>query len=274
MPFLQDSRTPDGPRCVLAIDTTAAVCSVSVRVQHAQTVSRWTDRRPLTPGQSRAVLEQVETARKALAVGGEPLPLPDLVAFGCGPGAFTGLRVACGVAQGLALGWDCPVAAIDSLTTLAWQARQEALLRNRPVGRIAVVLDVRMQEVAFAVFDPAAWLSCIGQSPSQWPTPLTDPLLCSPDAAFALLSDLAVNNTPPLLAGDAFGVYPVLQGMQASVLVEQPDAAAVAELAAIAFKLGRETDAAQAAPTYLRDKVALDRHEQESLRAARRAHAG
>jgi tRNA threonylcarbamoyladenosine biosynthesis protein TsaB len=215
------------------------------------------------------VLEQVNTVREGLAASAPPLP--DLVAFGCGPGAFTGLRVACGVAQGLALGWDCPVAAIDSLTTLAWQARQEASQRHLPLGRIAVVLDVRMQEVAFAVFDPAAWLTSNDQKPSRWPTPLSDPKLCSPDEALSLLRDLVADSPPLLLAGDAFRVYPVLQEAQSSVLVEQPDAAAVADLAVIAFKLGRVTDPAQAAPTYLRDKVALDRHEQESLRAARRA---
>ncbi|MFZ9407112.1 MAG: tRNA (adenosine(37)-N6)-threonylcarbamoyltransferase complex dimerization subunit type 1 TsaB [Burkholderiaceae bacterium] len=272
---------------VLAIDTTAADCSVSFRVEQDGAVKQCTERQALTAGQSRAVLEQVQAVREqGRSWGVQPrstrgqesgaeqaLVKPDLIAFGAGPGAFTGLRVACGVAQGLAFGWDCPVVGVDSLTTLAWQAWRawQAEPRegmSRP--RIAVALDVRMQELAFAVYEPtgAPWIA--GQSVLKWPTPLADPILCSPEQAVAMIEAQTLAASPMILAGDAFKVYPALHRWQLATSAEQPDATAVAELGALGFRMGRAIDPAQAAPFYLRDKVALDRHEQERARFERR----
>ena len=71
----------------------------------------------------------------------------DGLAFGCGPGSFTGLRIACGVAQGLALGADLPVLAISTLAALAQQA-----FRQHGRRQILSAFDARMAEVYWAAY--------------------------------------------------------------------------------------------------------------------------
>jgi len=280
---------------VLALDTTAAVCSVSLLIREGGTVRQNHRSEPLTPGQSRSVLEMVD-AVLGLSDGigaasnqddesGRPI---ELIGFGAGPGAFTGLRVACGVAQGLALGWSCPVVPVDSLSTLAWQAAyansrlkpgpREGAGGARPASSpIVVALDVRMNEVAYAVFDPppadplpsasdTRWLDDLA-----WPQAVFGPVLCSPEQAADWIGERERVSGSLRFAGDAFRVYPALAEHQAEVGAEQPDAWAVAELALIGGLSDRAIDPAEAVPFYLRDKVALDRDEQERLRAARRA---
>lgn len=191
----------------------------------------------------------------------------DWIGFGAGPGAFTGLRVACGVAQGLALGWACRVVPVDSLTTLAWQAARADPAARTPV---VVALDVRMNEVALALFDPPMVAGSLLED-QAWPQAFFGPVLCAPEQAADWIGEHERQRGELRFAGDAFRVYPPLAAYDSVVGAEQPDARAVAELALIAGLADRAIDPAQAVPFYLRDKVALDRREQEQLRAARRA---
>lgn len=235
------------PDRVLALDTTAARCSVALAGAYRML--------PMMHGHSRHVVSMV---RQVLAEAGLAPAAIDAVAFGSGPGAFTGLRIACGVAQGLAYGWDRPVVAVDAMRTLAWQAFAAT---DAPVACVA--LDVRMGEVCRAVFartrmDGAGWLEAH--------LPAT---LVAPDRAAADFEAIDIGEA--VLAGDAFDLHPALaawaDGRPRPADALQPDARAVAELAAIALHAGRATRATEAAPLYLRDKVALDVDEQAQLRA-------
>jgi len=163
----------------------------------------------------------------------------DGIAFGKGPGSFTGVRIACGVAQGLALGANLPVVGVCTLEAMAETSGKE---------KVIVALDARMGELYLAAYArrDAAWQAVI------------EPCLCKAEAA-------------PLLegawsgAGNGFFVQgPALQArydghLQADEADVQvfPRAAAIAILGATQFMLGKGVDAALALPLYLRDKVAL-----------------
>lgn len=265
MPCLSNLRGGQRPVRVLALDTTAAVCSVSLLVVQGPDAEHHHRSQPLTPGQSRSVLAMIDRVLAQADEAQSRSPV-DLIGFGAGPGAFTGLRVACGVAQGLALGWDCRVVPVDSLTTLAWQAAQADPFRATP---IVVALDVRMNEVAFARFDSPR-IAGLSLADQIWPQACFGPVLCAPEQAADWIVEQQGHNGALRFAGDAFRVYPALAAHASAAGAEQPDARAVAELALIAGLANQAIDPAEAAPFYLRDKVALDRHEQEQLRASRR----
>jgi tRNA threonylcarbamoyladenosine biosynthesis protein TsaB len=246
---------------VLAIDTTAGACSVAVSGPGA-CASRSL---PMTQGHSRHVLDLVEAVlREAGIVAGAI----DAIGFGSGPGSFTGLRIACGIAQGLGFGWNRPLVPVDAMRTLAAQAASDPAA---PADWVLVALDLRMGEVCMAAFRAEALAA------GRWPDPELGPLLASPPVARAAFE--AIGASSPVLAGDGFDAYPsLLDGPLATARrpdrARQPDATALAALAALGLRSGRAVDAADAAPTYLRDKVALDVVEQAALRAARAAGGG
>lgn len=161
----------------------------------------------------------------------------DGIAFGAGPGAFTGLRVACGVAQGLAVAAGLPVVPVGTL---------EALAMGRAAPRVLALLDARMGEVY------CAWLEREGEGFK----PLYGPALGAP-------GDLPL---PPsgeawLAAGNALAAYPQLAARARAAgcgLAPEamPGAAAVARLAAPRLAGGGGIDPAGAVPLYVRDKVA------------------
>jgi tRNA threonylcarbamoyladenosine biosynthesis protein TsaB len=165
------------------------------------------------------------------------------VAYGAGPGAFTGLRIACGVAQGLALGRGLPVIGISTLEAVAEESGAE---------KAVVAIDARMHEVYYAAFEKRA---------GGWKCVL--PATCiAPDQV----------DIPPgdawLGCGSGFEVYrtriePRLRGALARLAPEiRPSAVAVARLAAPLLAAGGGRDAADAIPHYIRDKVALTMAEQ------------
>lgn len=162
----------------------------------------------------------------------------DGIAYGAGPGSFTGVRIACGVAQGLALGADLPVAGICTLLALAQGTGQD---------KVIAALDARMAEVYFAVYEKRA---------GGWHT-VSVPSLCLPQDA------PAVEGVGWQGAGSGFGVHAGTLGArytgQLAAVDAQcvPHAGAIAELAAPVFAAGQGVDAALAMPLYLRDKVAL-----------------
>jgi tRNA threonylcarbamoyladenosine biosynthesis protein TsaB len=250
---------------VLAIDTTAGQCSVALLGPHGATVRI----EPMIQGHSRAVLPMVDAAIADSGIGTGAI---DVIGFGSGPGSFTGLRVACGVAQGLGFGWDRPLVAVDAMRTLALQAARAAVDAGQSPAWLMVALDVRMGETCHAVFRHA---DLAGED--AWPEPVAGPVIGSPALAVTMFD--VFSGDPAWLAGDGFLTYPALAAwaQQAGDLRQrpgaavQPDAAAVARLAALGWRLGRGIDAALAAPDYLRDKVALDVTEQAALRATMKA---
>jgi len=169
-----------------------------------------------------------------LAEGEVTLKQLDGIAFGAGPGAFTGLRLACGVTQGLAFGADLPVVGICTLEAMAFNAGAE---------RVFACLDARMNEVYVAAYvkEGEASFNCV-QAPAVMPPEQVE----APAGIWAAV-------------GDGFASYATtLQSRfpesNASVM---PTAEAVARLAAPRFARSEGQPAIAAAPLYVRDKVAL-----------------
>ena len=205
---------------------------------------------------SSALLPQ---AQMLLARAGLRLADLGFIAFGRGPGAFTGLRTACAVAQGLAYGVGCPVVPIDSLLVVAEDARMQASADERIPFDIGVAMDARMDEAYAAVY---RW-QCGAWQTLQPPALLTLPAL---NAAWA---DVALH----AVAGSAWSAFgerlPVPGGVP--VFAETQRAAALLRLASQAAADGAGIDAADALPLYLRDKVAFTTQERDALRAANAA---
>jgi tRNA threonylcarbamoyladenosine biosynthesis protein TsaB len=162
----------------------------------------------------------------------------DGIAFGAGPGSFTGVRIACGVAQGLALGADLPVVGICTLEALAQASGHE---------KVIATLDARMAEVYHAAYE-----KCGG----NWVT-VHQPSLCLPKDA------KSVDGTGWFGIGSGFASHgTALTERYADNLAgidgeKVPLATAIAQLASKLFSTGQGMDAALATPLYLRDKVAL-----------------
>ena len=185
----------------------------------------------------------------------------DAIAFGAGPGGFTGLRTACAVAQGLAFGQDVPVVPVDSLAIVAEDATRRLGLAAGAV--VWVAMDARMDEIYAGCYrddGDAGWRAVV------------EPALTAPEALHAQWRD-----TPPaVVAGsalDAFGERLRTGGAQ-RVPTEHGRAAALGWLGAAGLARGDAVPADQALPIYLRDKVAQTTAEREAAKTARDAAAG
>jgi len=165
----------------------------------------------------------------------------EAIAFGAGPGSFTGLRIACGVAQGLAFAHGLPVLGVSTL---------EATAEEAGAPRVVACLDARMRAVYYAALEKR------GQRGQRWQEVLAAQCV-APEAA----------PRPPgegwVGAGSGFAVYGDF-GLKKVFADVHPTAAAVARLAAPRLAAGEGVDAALAAPVYLRDKVALTLGEQRA----------
>lgn len=180
--------------------------------------------------------------RSVLARRGATLAGCSAIAFGAGPGSFTGLRIACAVAQGLALGAGLPLIPIDSLRALAEAA---AHAHELPDGAtVLAAQDARMGEVYFGVYRRAG---------ADWTT-VVAPSLARPE-------EIGREWRGPVDfgAGNAFRVFAdslaLAPERSDSALV--PDAQAMAILGLLDWRAGRALAADRAAPLYVRDRVAL-----------------
>ena len=174
-----------------------------------------------------------------LARDGTSLARLDGIAFGAGPGSFTGVRIACGVAQGLAFGAERPLFAVSTLEAMA-----QAAWREHGWQRIVACLDARMHEVYVAAYE---------RNHTGW-TPIRDPAVCKPDALDAMPSRGWRG------AGDGFVAYPALAGRLALAECDAsiiPDAQSIAECAWPQLLAGAGVPAEQAQPLYVRHRVAL-----------------
>jgi tRNA threonylcarbamoyladenosine biosynthesis protein TsaB len=216
---------------VLALDTSTEYCSVAL----------WQDgfviERCEMVGQKHSEL-LIAMLDALLKDSGLKIKQLDGIAFGKGPGSFTGVRIACGTAQGLALGANLPVAGVCTL---------EALAEASTKPRVIAALDARMGEVYHAAYQ---------KQNEVWMT-VSEPDLRKPEDA------PAVSGADWFGVGSGFAVHGVvlqarygtqLHGVDGAAV---PQAAAIAALGAAQFALGRGVDAAEALPLYLRDKVAL-----------------
>ena len=168
------------------------------------------------------------------------------IGFGAGPGSFTGLRIACGVAQGLAFGLDIPVIPISTLEVVAEATGQQ---------NVAVALDARMGEIYFAAYS---------QTVTGRQTIIQE-CLCNPDQVFELPGENWFG------AGSGFALYKEklinVYGSKLVGITDQlfPHAQYIARLACIKFQQGLAVSPELALPTYIRDKVALTTQERSSV---------
>ena len=161
----------------------------------------------------------------------------DGIAFGAGPGAFTGVRVACGVAQGLGFGANIPVVGVNTLLALAQASGQE---------RVITCLDARMGEIYHAAFarENGEWIE---QSAT---------IVCKPEAALVLDGSWVG-------VGSGWAIYiEILSKIYAQNLSQvlaniTPTAEAILQLAQPIFAAGKAKPASEAAPIYIRNRVAL-----------------
>lgn len=217
---------------LLALETSTRRISVALAID-GQCRERFAD---LPNSGSEVVLPWVGELLEEAGIGKQQL---DAVAFGAGPGGFTGLRLACGIAQGLGYGLDIPVVPVSTLAALALGAGD---------GLVWTVLDARMNEVYAAAYridgervTEAAAPVCVAPEGAVPPAP-----------SFAGESGIAV--------GDGFSAYAERIHVPSGWTVRPnrwPGAQAIARLGHAALMRGAGLAAAQAQPIYVRDKVAL-----------------
>ena len=226
----------------LAFDTSTDTLSVGVAAPGFCEV------RTLAGG-AQASAHLIPTALSMLSQAGVSLTGLEAIVFGRGPGSFTGLRTACAVAQGLALGADVPLLPIDTLMAVAEEAREQAAADDGPLTVLAL-LDARMGEVYSATYD---WDGL------RW-TQRT-PLHVGAPQAVVLPQGERV-----LLAGNAFEAHGerLPPGERVHAL---PTAAALLRLAPACMAAGQSVVAEQAMPLYIRDKVAQTTSEREAAKA-------
>lgn len=196
-------------------------------------------------------------AEQLLAEAGIARSQLDVIAVGRGPGAFTGVRLAIALAQGIALALDRPVVPVSTLAALATRAPSEGRGEGK---RVLAAIDARMGEVYTAAF------------------------ALQPDGILALSDEAVMAPDQVVLPGednDWLGVgtgFSAADGVLAQRLASRfsaidatalPHAADVARLAARAHALGEAVPADQVEPAYLRHNVALTLEQQRALRAGR-----
>ena len=178
---------------------------------------------------SQTLLPLAESTLREAGLGFADL---DAIAFGAGPGSFTGLRVSCGVAQGLAVARDLPLLGVGTLEAMALSSAGE---------RVLVALDARMGEVYYAIIEHGEVQGEVGVYP-----PAAVPLPSSPGW---------------LACGNGLVADPALRARLSPVVATWmpeivPSAAAIARLAAPRLAAGERIDPADAVPLYVRNKVA------------------
>ena len=230
---------------LLAFDTSTEAMSIAVAHGDAPVL----ELRGKGGAQASAAL--IPEAMDLLAQAGLALAELDAIVFGAGPGSFTGLRTACSVAQGLALGAGVPVLPVETLMAVAEEAR-------RLVGatEVLALLDARMDEVYAAHYRH-------------------DGVLWRRQGEIALEAPEAVQVPPGCwLAGNAFAAYRTRLPMDsAQAVITVPRASALLRLAPALLAAGQGRPADQALPLYVRDKVAQTTAERDAIRAAATAAA-
>jgi tRNA threonylcarbamoyladenosine biosynthesis protein TsaB len=225
---------------LLAIETASDACSCALLTDE----NRF-QRFSIAPRQHAELVLPMVTA--LLDEAGLALTDLDALAFGCGPGSFTGVRIAAGVIQGLAYGADLPVVPVSSLQALAQGAYRES-----GSARVLAAFDARMGEVYWGVYEENA---------SGLMTACMDDCVSAPDAV------PLPSGGGWLGVGEGWGAYGgvLAERMGEGLAGSQPDrltrALDVAILAKAASARGESVPAALALPVYVRNKVARKRGE-------------
>ncbi|HEX8989713.1 MAG TPA: tRNA (adenosine(37)-N6)-threonylcarbamoyltransferase complex dimerization subunit type 1 TsaB [Rhodocyclaceae bacterium] len=210
---------------VLALETSTR--QISVALWHGgDVIERAADSQT---GGSMLVLPWID---ELLAEAGIARSRLDGVAFGAGPGSFTGLRLACGIAQGMAYGLDVPALGVTTLAALALASGEQ---------KVFACMDARMNEVYTGAYEVA------GEEVAE----VEAPRVAAPELVTLPAGDW-------IACGDGYASYPQRLPVPGRVRADVfPTAAAVARLAAPRLAHGEGVAAALAMPLYVRDKVAL-----------------
>ena len=224
---------------LLAFDTSTEALSVAV-------AGRGACLSQAGEGGAKASATLIPTALALLQQAGLALGELDAIVFGSGPGSFTGLRTACSVAQGLALGAGVPVLPVETLMAVADDARERTGARD-----VLALLDARMDEVYLARYthDGRRWHR---DGPAR---------LAVPEAVAAPRGIV--------LAGNVFRGYGERLAGGAARIEAMPTAAALLRLAPALLADGEGRPADQALPLYVRDKVAQTTAERAAARQDR-----
>ncbi|MBD1571825.1 tRNA (adenosine(37)-N6)-threonylcarbamoyltransferase complex dimerization subunit type 1 TsaB [Vibrio sp. S17_S38] len=225
---------------ILALDTSTENCSVALMVN-----DQLYTRSEIAPrDHTKKILPMVDEVLKEADVSLQDL---DALAFGRGPGSFTGVRIGIGIAQGLSFGAELPMIGISTLAAMA-----QASYRVHKSKQVVAAIDARMSEIYWGQYQREAdgqWRAIAidnGQAecvipPSELSSHLTvtDGCWTQAGTGWAAYED-ALNSLPLTLSqGDVF----------------YPEAQDIAFLAQFEWSKGNTVDAEQASPTYLRDKV-------------------
>ncbi|NVE00320.1 tRNA (adenosine(37)-N6)-threonylcarbamoyltransferase complex dimerization subunit type 1 TsaB [Massilia sp. BJB1822] len=197
---------------------------------------------------SQSVLPMIQ---ELLAEAGIALADVDAIAYGAGPGSFTGVRTACGIAQGLGFGAAKPLLPIVTLDAMALACRQQ-----HGADTVLAVLDARMNEVYWAQY----------RFDGEAPLAVLPPVLSVPEGVQPAAVDGAL-----IACGNGFAAYAeALSGLACAAGAHaalMPHAVQIAQLGRIAFAAGQGVTAAAAQPLYLRNKVAYTKAEREEMKA-------
>ncbi len=232
---------------ILAIETATEACSAALFMD-----GKVLERFELAPRQhTRLILPLVdELLAQAQLTPGQL----DAVAFGRGPGSFTGLRIAAGVTQGIAFGSDLPVVPVSTLAAMAWQG-----LKEKQADYALVALDARMAEVYWGVYRKVSNISTAVDGKETLDIELEAPeIVISPDEAPVPLPDSA----SALAIGAGWEAYQAqlrrrVKGGQLVAFRPEilPRAGVIARLAVKPIREGNTLPPEQAQPVYLRDRV-------------------
>lgn len=218
---------------LLALDTATEACSVALLLGERVIARRF----ELTP--RRHAERILPMCDEVLAEAGLVLADLDALAFGRGPGAFTGVRLAVAVAQGIGFAAELPLIPVSTLAALAHGA-----CREHGATRVAAALDARMDQV---------YWGCYELDESQDLRPIGPEQVIDPDAVY-------VPRSPDWVGvGNGWARYPDILSTRLVVCERwpecYPDARDVALLAVHAWRRGETVAPEQAQPVYLRDQV-------------------
>ena len=222
---------------LLALDTSTEACSVALwhkgEKTHLDELAQRTHTKRILP-----MIDEL------LANSGINLKQVDALAFGRGPGSFTGVRVGAGIAQGLALGADLPVIAVSNLTAMV-----QAAFELHQAENVAAAIDARMNEVYFSQVKREKVQSVFGEF-FQW-SPVIEEQVCQPEKVLEQLSDLSAYRV-----GTGWAAYPQFKdsGLEGSDII-LPSAQYMLELALTDYAQNKIISALEIEPVYLRNEV-------------------
>ena len=221
---------------ILALDTSGSACSVALwsdaglLIGHEETAERQHTQRLLP--MIKSLLIEANVNMSSL----------DAIAYGRGPGSFTGIRIAAGVAQGLAFGINCPVIPVSTLAALALRMYQPS---EAVQPAFACCIDARMGEVYWGEY-------IIDETHTDLALPQGPERVCASDQVAVINAAFVAGGSGMRVADMPAAIIAAAQSVSPNV---QPRALEIARLAGADFALGRQCAPEDALPVYLRDEV-------------------